>query len=317
MYTIGIDLGGTNIAVGLCDKDLRIVEKASVRTNGHRPPDEIVKDMAAVSRSLIEKHGLTLSDIEYAGIAIPGAVVPERGMIEFTSNLPFVNYPITEKFRELLPVDRVLINNDANAAALGEALAGAARGTRSSIMITLGTGVGGGVILNGQIFAGGMNSSGTELGHTVIVKGGRPCGCGRRGCWETYASATGLTLSTKERIEELKANGKNSLMLTASKISGRTAFDAARRGDAEGKRLVDEYIDYLATGVTDMINIFQPEVLIIGGGISAEGDFLIKPLRDIVDADQYTKRNAVRTRIVAATLGNDAGIIGAAGLGRK
>ncbi len=316
MYTIGIDLGGTNIAVGLCDESLNIIDKTSVRTGGHRPADEIVADMANVSRALIEKHGLSVDDIDYVGIAIPGAVVPERGMIEFTSNLPFIDYPIADKFKELLPVSRIIINNDANAAALGEALAGAARGTRSSIMITLGTGVGGGVIIDGKIFAGGLNSSGTELGHTVIVKGGRPCGCGRRGCWETYASATGLKLSTTERLSELKGRGISSLMLSSNKISARTAFDAARAGDAEGQRLVDEFIEYLALGVTDMINIFQPEVLIIGGGISAEGDFLIKPLTAIVDSEQYTKRNAIKTKIVAATLGNDAGIIGAAGLGR-
>ena len=316
MYTIGIDLGGTNIAVGLCDESLNIVEKMSVRTGGERPADEIVKDMADVSRELIEKHSLSLDDIEYVGIAIPGAVVPECGKIEFTSNLPFVEYPITEKFKELLPVAKVLINNDANAAALGEALAGAARGTRSSIMITLGTGVGGGVIIDGKIFAGGLNSSGTELGHTVIVKGGRPCGCGRRGCWETYASATGLTRSTMERLEELSEKGISSLMFSSPKISARTAFDAARKGDVEGQRVVDEFIEYLALGVTDMVNIFQPEIVIIGGGISAEGDFLINPLTAIVDSEQYTKRNAVRTKIVAAVLGNDAGIIGAAGLGK-
>ncbi len=317
MYTLGIDLGGTNIAVGLCNEALEMIDKISRPTDRSADADGIVREMADICRELLEKNSLSNEDIEYVGVTAPGTVNPELGMVEYAPNLPFIDYPLERKFKEHLPVGRVLIENDANAAALGEALAGAARGTRSSVMITLGTGVGGGVILGGRIFSGGLNFSGAELGHTVIVKGGRPCGCGRRGCWETYSSATGLINLTKERIEELRRRGVPSRMCEAERVSGRTAFSLSKEGDREAQRVVDEYISYLAIGVTNMINIFQPEVLLIGGGISGEGDYLIEPLRKMVDEQEYTRRNAKRTRILKAELGNDAGIIGAAGLGRQ
>ena len=320
MYTIGVDLGGTNIAVGLCDENLNIVEKASVPTNAEREGELIVKDMALLAKKLIEKNGLTLDDIEYAGIATPGSANVETGIVEYANNLHFLNFPIADLFKKYLPVKKVLIANDANAAALAEALVGAAKGTKSSVMITLGTGVGGGVILGGKIFAGGLNCAGTELGHTVIVAGGRQCSCGRRGCWEAYSSATGLTNATKDKMVELEKKGIPSLLFDETekegKTSARTAFNAMRGGDKYGKMLVDEYIAYLAEGITNMINIFQPEVLSIGGGVCNEKEYLTKPLIEIVERDQYTRTNPNKTKIVIAKLGNVAGIIGAAGLGK-
>lgn len=320
MYTIGVDLGGTNIAVGICDENLNIIEKASVPTGAERSGELIVKDMADLAAKLINKRGLSLDDIEYVGIATPGSTNSKTGIVEYANNLPFSNFPIADIFKSFLPVKKVLIANDANAAALAESLVGSAKGAKTSVMITLGTGVGGGVILDGKIFAGGINESGTELGHVVIQKGGRLCSCGRRGCWETYSSATGLTLSTKEKMDELKLKGIDSLLFDEAekegKISARTAFNAMRRGDKYGKELVEEYIDYLAVGITDMINIFQPEVLSIGGGVCNEKEYLTGPLIEIVDKEQYTRGNARKTKIVTAVLGNDAGIIGAAGLGK-
>ncbi len=320
MYTIGVDLGGTNIAVGICDSELNIIEKASVPTIPDRNGEFIVKDMADLAKKLLDKNGISLDEVEYVGIASPGSANTTTGIIEYANNLPFANFPIAEIFKRYLPVKQVLVANDANAAALGEALVGAAKGSRHAVMITLGTGVGGGVILDGKIFAGGLNCSGTELGHTVIVKGGKLCSCGRRGCWEAYSSATGLTNATKEKMAELKTKGISSLLFTESekegKVSARTSFNAMRGGDKHGAELVREYIEYLADGITNMINIFQPEVLAIGGGVSNEKDFLTKPLIEIIERDQYTRANPVKTKIVVATLGNDAGIIGAAGLGR-
>ena len=320
MYTIGVDLGGTNIAVGICDENLNIIEKASVPTGAQRSGKLIVKDMADLAAKLINKRGLSLDDIEYVGIATPGSTNSKTGIVEYANNLPFSNFPIADIFKSFLPVKKVLITNDANAAALAESLVGSAKGAKASVMITLGTGVGGGVILDGKIFAGGINESGTELGHVVIQKGGRLCSCGRRGCWETYSSATGLTLSTKKKMDELKLKGIDSLLFDEAekegKISARTAFNAMRRGDKYGKELVEEYIDYLAVGITDMINIFQPEVLSIGGGVCNEKEYLTGPLIEIVDKEQYTRGNARKTKIVTAVLGNDAGIIGAAGLGK-
>lgn len=318
MYSIGIDLGGTNIAVGLCDEKLNIVEKVSAPTHANRDAELIVKDMADITEKLIKKNGLTVKDIKHVGIAAPGSVNTETGIIEYANNLPFSFFPIADIFKKFLPVNKVIIANDANAAALGEALAGAARGTKNSLMITLGTGVGGGVILDGKIFAGGVNCSGTELGHTVIVAGGRQCTCGRRGCWETYSSATALTNMTREKMTELKYKKLDSLLFEEAeregKVSARTAFNAMKRRDEYGTKLVDDYIFYLAVGITNMINIFQPEVLTIGGGVCNERENLTAPLIKYVNSEQYTRDNAHKTKICIATLGNDAGIIGAAGL---
>ncbi len=320
MYTIGVDLGGTNIAIGLCDDELHILEKGSVPTRPDRDGEEIVRDMAALAGELIKKHGLTVEDIAYVGIATPGTANAVSGVVEYANNLPFLNFPIAKIFKQFLPVREVLIANDANAAALAEALVGAAKGTKNSLMITLGTGVGGGVIIDGKIYDGGVNCAGAELGHTVIVAGGRQCSCGRRGCWEAYSSATALTEMTEEMMTELKLKGIPSLLFDCAEaeghVSARTAFDAMKRGDTHAKKVVDDYIFYLAEGITNMINIFQPEVLSIGGGICNEKENLTVPLIAKVAKDQYTRNNPHKTRIVIATLKNDAGIIGAAGLGK-
>ena len=319
MYTIGIDLGGTNIAVGLCDADFNIVDKVSTKT----PKDSdvaVVKAMADTTKALMDKNSLTVADIEYLGMAVPGSIDPELGIVEYSNNIRFENFPIVKEFQKHLPIEKIYIENDANAAALAEALSGAAKGTDSSVMLTLGTGVGGGVIMNGKIFAGGLNSSGTELGHTVIVSGGRQCTCGRRGCWEAYSSATALSKMTKEKMTELQLKGIPSKMLGQEKadgsVSARVAFAAMKEGDPYAKEVCDEYIHYLAEGITNMINIFQPHVLCIGGGVCNEKEYLTVPLIEIVERDQYTRTSKIKSRIVTATLGNDAGIIGAASLGR-
>ncbi len=320
MYTLGIDLGGTNIAIGLCDGDLKIIDKISVPTPVSEGADAVASAMANTALKLIERNDLKTSDIEYVGMAVPGSIDPERGVVEYSNNIPFIDYPITDKFKAIFPAKKIYIDNDANAAALGEALQGSAKGSDCSVMITLGTGVGGGIILCGKIFKGGINAAGAELGHTVIKAGGRLCTCGRRGCFETYASATGLKLSTEEKLRELEALGVESKMFEITKkygkINGRVPFDAARLGDVHAQAVVDEYIYYLAEGITNIINVFQPATISIGGGISGEGDFLLKPLRAAVERDQYTRLRKKKTQIVTASLGNDAGIIGAAALGR-
>ena len=319
MHTIGVDLGGTNIAVGLCDEGLKIIDKESVPTYADRDGELIVKDMAELVKKIIARNSLSLSDIEYVGIASPGIVNTDDGIIEYASNLPFIDFPIANVFKKYLPT-KVIVANDANAAALGEALAGSAKGAKSSVMITLGTGVGGGVIIDGKIFAGGLNYAGAELGHTVIAAGGRQCSCGRLGCWEAYSSATALTKMTKEKMTELKLKGIPSLLFSESekegKISAKTAFEAMKNGDEAGRELIDKYIFYLAAGVTNMINIFQPEVLSIGGGVCNQRENLTAPLLKIVNKEQYTRNNKIKTKVVTAALGNDAGIIGAAGLGK-
>ena len=321
MYTIGIDLGGTNIAAGIVDENYNIVKKASTPTNANRSADEITADIAALCNKLTEEMELTLEDIQSIGIATPGTANSETDEIIYANNLPFNNYPMEQKLSGYLGYKgRVHIANDANAAAKAEAVAGAAKGSKYSVMITLGTGVGGGIILDGQVYSG-FNHAGAELGHIVIVKDGRQCTCGRRGCWETYSSATGLIRTTRERMEEARKAGRKTIMeeMTGGdldRISGRTAFRAMQSGDELGAEIVDEYISYLATGLVNIINIFQPNVLSIGGGISNEGDSLIELLHDKVFAETYTRGDTPQCTLKIATLKNDAGIIGAASLGQ-
>ncbi len=316
MVTIGIDLGGTKIAAGIVDEAYRIVRKGSVPTLADRDPELIVKDMGALCLSLLEQEGIPLSEVKGVGIASPGSVNPDTGVIGYANNLPFRRFDIAARLRKYLPVEKIALENDANAAALGEAMSGAAKGEKISVMITLGTGVGGGVILDGQVYSG-FNHAGAELGHVVIEYNGRPCSCGRRGCWEAYSSATALVKMTKEALDETKDTVMWQMCEgDREKANARTAFDAMRQGDRVGREVVDKYIDYLACGITNMINIFQPNVLSIGGGISNERDYLLKPLIEKIEKEQYTSSLEEKTKVKIAELGNDAGLIGAAALVR-
>ena len=316
MYHIGIDLGGTNIAAGLVNDRIEIVRKASIPTGAQRTSGEIVKDMAKLCQRLLREEGLSAADLAYIGIATPGIANSDTGCVEYSCNLPFRNYPIAEELKKAIGVSRVLIENDANAAAKGEAVAGSAKGVANSVMITLGTGVGGGIIIDHKVYSG-FNYAGAELGHMVIEHDGVSCSCGRRGCWEAYSSATALIRMTREKITECGSTTKMYDMVSGdiANVSGKTAFAAAREGDRAAQEVVDTYIAYLATGIANIINIFQPQVLSIGGGISNERDNLLLPLRAIVEKEQYSRDLPNRTDIRIAALRNDAGIIGAAVLG--
>ena len=316
MYRIGIDLGGTNIAAGIVDSEYRIVCKASVPTEAHRPAEQIAASIASLCHKICADFGIGVADIDSVGIASPGICDHDTGVVVYANNLPFHQFAICELIKKDFPAKEFHIENDANAAAWGEAVAGAAKGSTSSVMITLGTGVGGGIIIDNKVYSG-FNYAGAELGHTVIEAGGRPCTCGRKGCFEAYSSATGLINMTKEKLQETKdtimwdmVNGD------IENTSGRTAFDASRKGDKAGQEVVDMYIGYLACGLTNMINIFQPEVLCIGGGVCGEGDYLLNPLKELIKANVYGyERQERNTELKIAELGNDAGIIGAALLG--
>ena len=227
MYTIGINLGGTNIAAGIVNDNYEIIRKDSVPTGADRPGEEIVKDMAALCKKLIADEGLTEADIEYIGIATPGTADSDTGVVVYANNLPFLDFPIADLLKKHIGIGRVLIENDANAAAKGEAVAGAAKGYANSVMITLGTGVGGGIIIDNKVYSG-FNHAGAELGHIVIEHNGVPCSCGRKGCWEAYSSATGLCNITKDYILKAREEGKTTVMEEMiggdlSKISARTA----------------------------------------------------------------------------------------------
>ena len=313
MYRLGIDLGGTNIVAGVVDEKYKIVARASCKTNVPRPESEICDSMAEVALKAVEKAKITMDDVASIGIGVPGAVNPKTGVIEYSANLFFHNWEVVKMMQERLN-KKVLIENDANAAALGEYLAGSAKGAKNAIAITLGTGVGGGIIIDGKIYSG-SNFAGAELGHMVIVKDGRECGCGRKGCWEAYASATALINMTKEAIRNEKAEFSYMLHLAdddIDNVNGKTAFDAQQAGDNTGAEVVEKYIGYLATGLINIINIFQPDVLCIGGGIAGQGENLLGPLHTIIEQERFTKYNDKQTKVCIASLGNDAGIIGAA-----
>ena len=318
MYRIGVDLGGTNIAAGLVDENYNIIKKASVPTNPARGAEAIVDDISALCLRLCEEQGISVADIDAIGIASPGIANHTDGYVEYANNLPFNHLPICEMVSKGTGVGEVHVENDANAAAWGEAVAGAAKGADSSIMITLGTGVGGGIVLDGKVYSG-FNYAGAELGHIVIEHNGRPCSCGRKGCWEAYSSATALIRMTKEKLDECAEKGETTVMTELvekkGKVNGRTAFDAMRMGDRAGKEVVDMYLKYLACGIANIINIFQPRIITIGGGISGEGQSLIDALEPLVRAEQYGNGIVKLTDIRIAKLGNDAGIIGAAFLG--
>ncbi len=302
MY-IGIDVGGTNLKAGLVDEAGKIVAVERVPLDFQGPE--------AFAATLAELAGKVLREgVQWVGVGLPGAV--DGGDVLFTTNIPMKDVPLERLFRQHLDLP-LLLGNDADCAAVGEFFGGAGRGTRDFAVITLGTGVGAGLILNGKL-RGGLASS--EAGHMVICKDGEPCNCGRRGCWERYASATGLIQQTKRAME---AHPESALRKFAAErgVEGRTAFQAAEAGDETALAVCRQYVEYLASGMVSLINALRPEVVAIGGGVSAAPEhLLLEPLREAVAKESFSRHGGRATRILPAELGNDAGIIGAAMLGR-
>ncbi|MBE6730592.1 MAG: ROK family protein [Ruminococcaceae bacterium] len=312
MYYVGIDIGGTNIAVGIVNDEGKIIAKGNVKTPYMAPVDVFIDAIVESTNMALANANLTIKDIKSIGLGCPGTINPESGVIEFANNLGFSNVPLRDLLNERFPGLEICMDNDANAAAFGEFKAGALKGAKHALAITLGTGLGGGIIIDGKIYSG-FNYAGGELGHTILVVDGRPCNCGLNGCVERYCSATGLILTTKEYMEKDKDSKMWELVDgDINKVNGRTAFDGMRAGDASAKAAVDEYIKYLGAAVVNYVNIFQPEIFCIGGGICNEGETLMKPLRDILESAHYSKNSEKQTVLCRAALGNDAGIIGAA-----
>lgn len=312
MFKVGIDLGGTNIVAGVINDKFEIIGRGKTKTNAPRPARDIFEDMAKATIEAINDAGITLNDVESIGIGIPGSINKTTGNIEYSNNLKFDMVPAIELFSEFIKDIPIFIDNDANCAALGEAYAGAGKGCKDFVAITLGTGVGSGVIVDGKLVSGCGDSAG-EFGHTVICMDGEQCNCGRKGCWEAYASATSLIKQTKQKMLE----NKDSAMWDIcdgdiEKVNGRTAFLGKKQGDKAATEVVDKYIFYIAVGATNIINALQPDVLCVGGGISNEGDNLIIPLAERVYKEVYNKTEGRRTKICTAKLANDAGVIGAA-----
>lgn len=314
-YYVGIDIGGTNISTGVVDENYKIVGKGKLKTNIGRTYEEILADIIESVKLAIADAKLEIDDIRWIGIGCPGTCNTDTGIVEYSNNLRWLNVPLLSDIEKAFG-KKTYIDNDANVAAYGEYLAGAAKGAQNAVVITLGTGVGAGIIINGRIFSG-SNFAGGEIGHTVIVVDGYECTCGRKGCFEAYSSATGLIRMTREAAEAHPESKIKQLVEADGRISARTAFNAAKMLDDTGIEVVDRYIKHLACGITNTINVFQPDILCIGGGVCNEGDALLLPLKKLVAENVYSKNSAKNTEICICSLGNDAGIIGAAMLGKS
>lgn len=308
MFYLGIDLGGTNIAVGLVDENGKIVYQDSTPTLASRPGEEIVKDMCTLCEKVVKESGHTMDEVASIGVGCPGTVDNRNGVIAYANNIRMENFPMRKLIQS--HIDKpVNLENDANAAAYGEYIANG-NGVDDYIFITLGTGVGGGIIINKKIYRG-FNCAGAELGHITLMVDGEQCSCGKKGCWEAYASVTALIRQTGAAIEKNPESLMAKIAERDGKVSGRTAFEAAKQGDKAALDVVAMYEKYIAEGLVSILNIFQPEKLVIGGGISREGDYLLNPVKALVDKDDYNK-HMPKTDIEIASLFNDAGIIGAA-----
>ena len=313
---IGVDIGGTNLVAGLVDDTGRILAAAKTPTRAERGLQPVLDDILRITHSCVEKAGAEKGTIQSIGVGSPGIVDSRRGLLQYSNNLPFDDTPIAKILGQAwgLPV---YVENDAKCAALGELFAGAAKGAQNAVIVTIGTGIGGGVILNGKLFSG-SGGAGAEIGHMAIVVDGLECTCGREGCWEAYASALGLRKATQRVMEE---NPQSKMWAICkqdpAQITAQTAFEAAKQGDPAAEELVKWYIRHLSAGIINIANIFRPERICLGGGVANEEDaYFLDPIRAQVKQEVYGY-DRCPVQVVKAKLGNDAGVIGAAFLHRQ
>lgn len=312
MYYVGIDIGGMSLKAGIIDEGGNVFYKKAVVTEPDKDSNEIVADIEKLIRDTVSEAGLSFEKIDGIGMGFPGSVWDAKGEIVYCCNINLVKVPIVKMLSESLGIKNIKISNDANCAALGETRFGAGRGAQNSVLITLGTGLGTGIVVDGKLLTGNR-SAGAEGGHMQINIGGPKCGCDKTGHYEAYASATALIRQTKTAMER----HPESLLHEVAKdegVNGKTAFIASKQGDKVANSVIKRYIKYIGMGLVNFANIFYPEVIIVGGGISKEGDTLIKPLQRYVSRNVYGSKYNPKIKVVAATLGNDAGIIGAATL---
>ena len=309
-YCFGIDVGGTTVKMGLFTTEGELLDKWEIPTRKEDGGAYILNDVAASVEAKLAEKNIEKDDVAGAGIGVPGPTL-DTGYVSICVNLGWKDKNPANELSELLSIP-VKAGNDANVAALGEMWKGGGEGYLDVVLLTLGTGVGGGIIIDGRIYTG-FNYCGAELGHTVVHYGGRPCNCGRKGCFEAYSSATALINMTKEAMEADKSSKMWEICSgDINNVDGKTAFDGWRAGDKSASGVVDMYISYLGCGLTNIVNTFQPEILLIGGGICKEGDNLIKPLEKIIAEESYCVDPKRSTKLGICQLGNDAGIIGAA-----
>ena len=315
MIYIGIDVGGMSIKAGAVDAEGNILFKHTCPTGVERGYGAVIRDIAQLGLSAARKSGNTVGDIAAIGIGIPGIMNQNTGIVPFCTNLAWHEVPIIEEMKKYTDKP-VFVENDATAAALAESVKGVSKGYKNSLFVTLGTGVGGGLILGGKVFSGAHGVA-TEIGHMVTVNGGELCTCGKRGCFERYASATALIREGRRLCAEktdcalMQAVNGNILDITAKHV-----IDLAKAGDADCAALFDSYVDHLVVGLTNLINVYDPEIIVLGGGVSHAGEFLLNAVRTRMPRYIFFKTMPYAT-IELAQLTNDAGIIGAAMLGRK
>ena len=313
-YRIGIDLGGTGVKAGIVNENYEIIHSHYQPTPAGQGFEAVVEAMAQATEAVAAKAGLTLSDFPCVGVGTPSCINPFTGRLVFSGNINLKDVPLRDALEHRLGRP-VYIGNDANCAIIGEALAGGAKDCQNVLMLTLGTGVGGGVILNGKLFAG-ADGMGTELGHIPLIAGGEHCSCGTDGCLEAYASVTALIRQTKAAMEAHPESSLHAHVQENGPVNGKTVFDCAQAGDAVSQQVIDQYIDYLARGIGGLVNIFRPEVVLIGGGLSGQGENLLAPLREACKQYVFASDIIGQPEIRSATLGNGAGTIGAAYLDR-
>lgn len=313
MVYIGIDLGGTGVQVGVVDESGTIIARDGFPTGVGRPYQEIIKDMADSSLAALAKAGLTLDDVHSVGVGVPGIADARTGRVVFCTNLSWRDVPLREEFQRYLNKP-VHIDNDATVAGLAESVAGVSAGTDSSVFVTLGTGVGGGIVIHGKVWSG-FHGVGSELGHMILELDGEPCTCGNRGCVERYCSATAIIRMARELV----ARHPDSLVLTLAQgdpdnINAKMVFDAAREQDPVGMKVFRRYVIYLSQALASVMQLLDPEVVVLGGGVSKAGGFLLDAVR--AEVPRYLLfKELPHARIELAKLGPDAGIIGAAMLG--
>jgi len=310
---VGIDLGGTAVKLGLVDASYEVLARTSIPTNKERPYGQVIADMGNATAKLLAENGYSTADCLGAGVGSPGIIDSQNGVVLYSNNICWEHVPLAKELQKYLPVP-VFVQNDANCMTLGEVLKGAGKGYRNAVFLTLGTGVGGGVVIDGKIFEGG-HSGGAELGHIKCGSEKRRCTCGRYDCLEAYASATALIGDAKEMARQHPDSMLWELCgHDLEAMNAKMPFDAADAGDACGKTLVENYISYLADGITDLANIFRPDIIVLGGGVCAQGEKLAKPLNRHLHGNCFGNAVTYIPQVVIAKNGNLAGLIGAAGL---
>ena len=315
LYYVGIDVGGTNLKAGVVDENGHIISKVDCPTKVERGHEAVVADMAKLALRAIEKSGVSMDEVKSVGIGIPGILDPRTGIVPFCTNLGWHNVPLIELMQKDVHKP-IYVDNDATVATLAENVAGVSAGAKSSVFLTLGTGVGGGVVIDGKVYSG-AHGVGSELGHMIVVIDGEDCTCGNKGCFERYASATAIIREAKRAVEK---HPESAILARcggdAEKINAKIVIDCAKAGDETAKQVFDEYVKGLAHGIVSLFNVLDPEVIVLGGGVSMAGEYLLDAVREAVRPLVFFKTLPYPS-IQLAQLGADAGIIGAALLGRE